>query len=147
MSSFGPTQETEEHFRHGQWGHDGTQWRKLPLTWGYTDRWVEYVEDLNAAAGTNTLACAAVPAGYVYVLQAMISQNVNTITAHSKEVRGDSITAVLARDAAVAAGLTKELFPIGVALKAGDIARCRFIGCALNDDINLVVWGYKMKVA
>ena len=43
----GPTAPAEAHFDKGSWGWDLTQWRKLGLLWGYTDRLAERAFDLD----------------------------------------------------------------------------------------------------
>lgn len=143
----GITNPAEEYFKDGVWGWDGTQWRKLNLTWGYADRWSEQVIELNASAGTNSLLTTAVPAGYVYILQAASVRDVNT--AATRE-------AIMAFNGSVAYWLmVKDTATVNmpymwqgeIVLKAGDQVRGYFEGCALNDDLYLQCWGYKMRVS
>ena len=66
----GITNPTEEYFKDGGWGWDGTQWRKLNLTFGYYDRYAEKQEGINVPAGTQTFNFATVPANEVWVITA-----------------------------------------------------------------------------
>lgn len=128
-------------------GYDGSAWQKLPLLWGYSDRWFERVSDTDATAGTNTLDTAAVPAGYVYVVQGIATLNLSTVVTHRQGLRPGTYDMILQRTTGVGAGVTLPLFPVGIALKEGDTVRARFYGCTAGDDIHLSVVGYKMAIA
>lgn len=142
----GITIPTEEYFKDGTWGHDGTQWRKLPLTWGYTDRWHEVVAVANAAAGTNDLLTTAVPAGEVWILQTADCYNANSVSGQSiAPTDGATVTILVQAVAVVVACITVTGF-CHIALREGDQIRARFTGCILNDTLSLRVWGYKMAV-
>ena len=66
----GITNPTEEYFKDGLWGWDGTQWRKacIPLWYRTT-----YFEDLGGTATSTDWSkySTAVPTGYVYVVSAI----------------------------------------------------------------------------
>ena len=74
----GITNPAEQHFERGAWGFDGTLWRKLPMLWGFTEGWVGEASNASAAAGTNFLELAAVPAGEVWTAYVVSAINVNT---------------------------------------------------------------------
>jgi len=142
----GPTQPTEQYFDKGLWGYDSTQWRKLSLVWGYTDRLADQESLADAAAGTNTLVHTTVPAGEVWV-----------ITGGSVI---DAQTAATCSFLAVLGGVGFFIYSYGTltpwrysampachfVLKAGDYVQSEFGSCVLNDDLVSNVWGYKMGV-
>lgn len=129
------------------YGWDGSNWRKLPIVWGYSDRWAQRVYVENATAGTNNLNTTDVPAGEVWVLQAMASKNENKDVAMDYTAVFNGTQVKLKVHSLPGVNTWVTLFPIGICLKEGDNARCRFLSCNLNDDLYLDVWGYKMKVA
>lgn len=142
----GPTIPTEAHFDKGSWGHDGTEWRKFSLLWGYSDRWAETVSELNAVVGTNNLYTAAVPAGYVYVLQGADCINVNSACTREIGPAAPGSLLILVQDAGALAGTVTMTGPCEVVLKEGDVVKSSFVGCTAGDDLYLRVWGYKMRV-
>lgn len=168
MMGGGPTEPTEQFFRRGLWGwasttwerltslsnllgvalhgYDGSDWQKLPLVWGYTDRWAVTRSDLSATAGSNTLQTIAVPAGEIYILHALTGLNVNSICSMRFRVRSASIACTLTTFINQAASVVAAKDYTGLVLKEGDQAEVVFDGCTLNDDIYLVAWGAKMAV-
>lgn len=143
----GPTNPTEIYFDKGQWGWDGTLWRKLNLTWGYNDRWVENLGTPADAGGGYFKASTAVPAGEVWTLQSIALSN-------QSGVRGiaflglicGGVTCILACNAAPPLNIP-VLVTGAFTLKAGDIAFVQQLATVLNDVIVASVTGYKMKVA
>lgn len=62
------------------YGWDGSNWRKNPMIWGYSDTISQYGEGTAAAAAIIRAFCATPPAGQVYVYQgynAMHNDGVN----------------------------------------------------------------------
>ena len=143
----GPTDPAEAHFDKGSWGWDLTQWRKLPLVFGYTDRWVEQQSDLNADAGTNSLQTVAVPSGYVYRVDCIVTMNVDKVVTQLKRVVGGGVEVEIAVDLAAGAATHISLFPVGLWLKVGDYVKVYFLDCNAGDDLYLEVWGIKMAIA
>ena len=143
----GITNPTEEYFKDGLWGWDGTQWRKLGLLLGYYDRLAGKTVNDNAAAGINTIDSATVPAGELWVVQAIAGINLNTeVTKIRLSLIAGSISCGLREDVPPAANWwlpwTGE-----VVLKEGDKIQASFLGCSAGDDIILSWWGYKVSVA
>lgn len=127
-------------------GWDGAAWRKLPLVWGYSDRLAEYQSEDDATAGINYLTFTAVPAGYVYVVEAVDGYNANHAPL-SIEIQAcvGSVVARLYRNSDPVVNVPDVL--VGrFTLTAGDVVRVRFEGCTLNDNLRAHYWGYKMKV-
>lgn len=141
-----PTNPEEQYFGRGGWGWDGTAWRKLPLTWGYTDRYAEIKSNLNCVAGVNYLSFAAVPAGEVWKVTAITF--VNTVTdpgvAYATLYDGSTAFNIYSKSSPGANVYVSVV--CDVTLKAGDRIRVGFNGCASNDDIYAWVIGSKMAV-
>jgi len=143
----GPTDPAEAHFDKGLWGFDGTAWHKLPMLWGYTDRYAEVEENTSAVAGFNWLVFSTVPAGEVWVVTGLCWVNVNTACSMIIADLFDGVTLYgLAVEApAVANGYYSIL--CNITMKAGDCLKVLFGGCTLNDDIYAWAFGYKMAIA
>jgi hypothetical protein len=143
----GPTNPIEEHFDKGQWGFDGTLWRKLNLLWGYNDRWLEQVVNLAAPLGWAYLDSAAVPPGYVYIAHA--TAGVNQVTNPAHVAHGINIggarywfnTVPTPGINVYACWTAVQVF------KVGDKGTVGFEGCAAGDILVAQWFGYMMKVA
>lgn len=143
----GVTDPSEAYFKDGQWGWDGTVWRKLPMVWGYSERWVEHEENLTPAAGVISLSFDQVGSGYIYVLQAADGWNAATDPSRIQfQVEAGGIIVRLAHT--VTPGLGIPAFWTGeVVLKKDDRLVVRFYGTVAGDDLHANAWGYKMKIA
>ena len=143
----GITNPTEEYFKDGNWGWDGTRWRKLNLVFGYYDTTAELLSNLNADSGQNLLTGTVVPAGYVYVIQAAHAfDNTTDITQIiiTAVVSGIAVYMVLENPA----GIGIPVVWVGqITLKAGDRMRASFYSCTAGDDIYFAYCGYKMMVS
>lgn len=136
-------QITESHLH----GYNSTDWQKLPLIFGYTDRWVEEKEVLLAPAGDNSLDTAVVPAKYIYIVNSVAAIDVTSaITKISVVLIGNTITIPLKEQAAPAANVWC-LWTGTAVLKTGDYCRALFTGTIANNRLILRVWGYKMKIS
>jgi hypothetical protein len=140
-------QPVPNDLRVGNYGWDGSAWRKLPLVWGYSDNWLEKLVNSNADAGTNYLDSAVVPAGEVWIL--------TNINAHAIQAGLSMITMGPLRGATsyyafqkTSPGANEQVGGhCNIVLKAADKVRGAFTGCAAGDDIYLILSGYKMKIA
>ena len=142
----GITNPAEQHFERGLWGFDGSVWRKLPMLWGYTDRYAEEKSNLSCTAGANILTFSTVPAGEVWRVTALTWVNVNTACVPIAVQLADGVNTwtVYVEAAGVANVYASRL--VDITLKEGDCLRVAFYGCTLNDDIFAWVLGYKMAV-
>lgn len=142
----GPTQATEEYFNRGTWGHDETQWRKLALLWGYSDRWAEWLGETKSGAGAFSGLTVVVPAGYVYVARfAFVRNNTGNRGAASIAFYDATNYHYCAYDASPVAWVPL-LWNGALPLKAGDRMYTGMASCLDADVIQAGVWGYKMKV-
>lgn len=136
----------DQNVQARNYGFLGAAWQKLQLLWGYTDRWAERVSTTAAVAGQNELLSAAVPAGYVYVVQAVSLVNLNNaVTSAVISITTGSAYPVLTEAAPVAAGIFTK-WTGAATLAAGDKVYSRLQGCTLDDDLYLDILGYKMKI-
>jgi len=131
----------------GIMGWDGSAWRKLPLVWGYYDRWAENLGGTQSGAGTYTKLTTAVPSGYVYTMQFLTVRDISSAPSVIMiELSDGTSVYTLKRNASPAR--YEPMNWIGeIALKEGDSVRVRLTGCGDGDTIEAVAWGHKMKVA
>ena len=128
-------------------GWDGSAWRKLPLVFGYSDRYLEKEAEANVAAGTHSLTFTTVPAGEIWVIQSFTGRcKQNTLTGIQLVALGDATGAVLKQCKPALAGDTVG-WSGDLVLKEDDGLMATFLNCALNDDIYSEAWGYKMLIA
>ena len=142
----GPTNPTEAYFDKGLWGHDGTQWRRLNLLWGYYDRWTVRVAVSSTGAENTSAFTTAVPAGYVYVAQSVFAYH-SDATARLTLLRLDDndkrpileMTPSLAQYT----GITAKQ---AITLKEGDQLECRITYLTPGKSLEISVAGYKMRI-
>ena len=143
----GVTDPASPYFKDGQWGWDGTVWRKLPMVWGYSALYAERKSNLSATAGTNVLVGSTVPAGEVWVVEVIGAFDVNTAPSRISFAVTDGTTAApLYRDETPILYVASQ-WTGRVTLPAGCYIQVAFFTCVLNDDLYADFWGYKMKIA
>jgi len=140
-------QTTPADLRTGAHGWDGAAWHKLPMVFGYSDRWAENAEGAATGAGNAVAVTAAVPAGYVYVLQ-------QAEAFHDAAAAVELLVTPIA--GALVCGLVHELAAAAwvhyswtgsLVLKAGDQIAATAAAPGDGKKVHLHTWGYKMKVA
>lgn len=143
----GITNPTEEYFKNGQWGWDGSRWRKQPLGWGYTDTYAEFVTVNNVPAGTNLVTFSTVPGGEIWVVTYWAAYAVQANPTYVQFTpRIDGGTRLL-KTVAYPTGFITVDGPFPLILISGDHLEAQFTGCALNDDLRSGAAGYKMEVS
>lgn len=142
----GLTNPAEEHFDKGNWGFDGSVWRKLAMLWGFSDTVAELEDDTDADTGTNTLTCTQVPAGEVHFITTTFGINNNTNPSYILiQARIDGSWAYIHRVASPGAGISVSA-PNPIVLGPGDNIRGQIGGCTSGDIIRFHITGYKMVV-
>jgi len=141
------TDPNEPYFKDGIWGWDGTVWRRLPLVWGYSDRWQAARTGTAVGAGNAVAITIEVPEGEVYVLQHLAFQHdaaaAKRVTVYLVTPTGDTpIYDIAAATANVWYTLQRE-----ATLKHEDTVQALCYAPADAKRILLRVWGYKMLVA
>ena len=140
------TDPTQEYFKDGAWGWNGTTWVKLPLVFGYYEQYLEQVTNLNASTGDNWLNGSVVPAGEIWVVTAATASNEDAACARiqmfiydgAKHYAMGSVTNPVADQSLVFAGQ--------VILNPGNRFVVRMRGVTAGNDLYFDINGYKMKV-
>lgn len=143
----GITNPAEEYFKDGLWGWDGSAWRKLPLLFGYSDGWGESASGTASGAGDASADTTEVPAGYIYVLQAVSAYHnagANKEVTITANVSG--VNVILFNDLAAVTG---TWYPVicNVVLKEDDFVNAYVAAPGDGKICYLRVGGYKMKIA
>ena len=142
----GITNPTEGYFKDGNWGWDGTQWRKGAIPFAYTSQWYENLGTAAAAGGIYTQNSTAVPAGYIYVIQAMSIENETGARGMARlYVRPSGLYCCIGY-VLTPAQYQPTFFTGQVVLKAGDIVTVQQFATVAGDDIRAVVIGYKVAI-
>jgi len=140
------TDPNESYFKDGLWGWLSTKWYKLPLLFGYSDRVVGQMFTETAGAGDNTLTGTVVPAGEIWVIQAICASDITSNTTRIYvRAWGGALPMVIADEYVVTAGHWVTM-QAEMLLKEGDYITAFFVGCTAGDDLYLRWWGYKMAI-
>lgn len=142
----GITNPSEEYFKDGTWGYDGTVWRKLPIVWGYHDRLAEFDTHTKVGAGSALRTLFTVPAGYIYIVNATMSINNDKIVAQNHLLYNGSNYYTIYRGVPTAVAQWMANPNVFYALKTDDKLTFQFVGCDAGDVLEFAAWGYKMKV-
>ena len=143
----GITDPTEEYFKDGLWGWDGTQWRKAGLPLWYGGRVIQQVATNNATAGINSLEGSTVPAGEIWVIQVANAIDINsTLNRILIYCLADGIALMLASEYSVPANHWVIVYP-QIVIVPGDHLVAFFDSCTAGDDLYLRYAGYKVKLA
>jgi len=118
-------------------GWIGAAWQKNPLALGYSGDKTQEVAVADATAGTNSLTGAAVPAGELWVVEAISSRDTTSVpTSVLLTVFVNSVTLILTSQLTVAAGEFVN-WSGAVTLSEGDKVIAVLYGCTLNDNIDM----------
>lgn len=130
----------------GNCQYDGDAWVKSNLLWGYYDRIVVRVADLDSAAGERDLDSPAVDPGEVHFITSVYCVNQTSNPSFIAQIVLDNGgTYNIKRVVTPGAGNSVENSQ-PVILKEGDKIRGRFGGTMLHDLIVMDIVGYKMKI-
>lgn len=140
-------QTTPADLTPGIEGWDGAAWRKLPLLWGYSDRWQETTSGIASGAGDAVANITAVPDGYIYILQRVsVYHDAGVEKEMTVTLRTPTAATMIFNDLAVASGVH---YPIqcNAVLKYQDFIRATLVAPGDGKFVDLRVWGYMMKIA
>ena len=128
------------------YGLVGGAFQKDPIRLGYSDVKTEQVVDLTASAGTNTLFGSTVPAGEIWVLEAVCAYDLdNAIDRITIWGYDGGISFVLEDQATVGAG--QRVFWTGaLTLSEDGKVFTTLTGVTLNDDIYLKFHGRRIDI-
>lgn len=141
------TQTTPADLTPGIEGWDGAAWRKLPLLWGYSDRYTELKSDVGVPAGDVDQLFSPVPEGEIWIVTSFAAYSGQAnVTAVSMEAMCGGNYLVLARDPYTVAN--KHIAPFTpIILKEDDRLRVYWYAAAVGDSVVASANGYKMKIA
>lgn len=142
----GVTDPSEEYFKDGLWGWDGSQWRKLGLLWGFGGVVEEALSNTDLASGVNYLNGTPVPAGEVWVVQNVSMEYDGTApTRVGITVVGlaDHLTVL---DVSDPAAYRWHPWNGVVVLQEGDYMQGFVSGATAGDDLYFRYAGYKMRL-
>jgi len=143
----GITNPTEEYFKDGLWGFDGTRWQKLPMVWGFSASYAEEKKNVNMPAGNSNVIGSVVPAGEVWRITGASVMFVSASCTKVKLVYNATPAEVIVQNVI---GMVSGLcYPVDVDITAveGEYVFARFHGMTLADDAFLHLWGYKMAIS
>ena len=143
----GITDPTEEYFKDGLWGWDGSRWRKLSLLFGYSGPYNETVNNTNVPAGASDLVGSTVPAGEVWIVQGMLAAVVSSSCTEFCFGFWNGAVRILCKQ--IQAPTSGRLYDYQgtLILAAGYYPLIGVYGMTAGDDVYLYAWGYKMKVS
>ncbi len=139
-------QDTPDNLRVGVYGRIAGAWQRQPLAYGFSAAYHERVSNLNAAAGANSLATAAVPANTARKVTLITAFDSNNNPGGIVIFPSLSFFAFALRNAANLAGTWVVEWQGELWLAAGDGIQVNFANCTVNDDIYLDVHGVDMTL-
>lgn len=116
------------------------------VLFGFNDRYVETSESLNPSAGTVQQDFTAVPAGEVWIIQAVTFLNNTTAQRTTFRVRTSGGSEIPFYENTPAAAGTYQCWNGEIVLKESDYIRFHLYNVVAGDDLYFRAWGYKMKV-
>jgi len=126
-------------------GYDGTLWRKLPLLWGYTDRFTQVLSETKSGDGQYSRSSTAVPPGYIHILQIAWIKNESGARGpmYFRPYNGSDYLPV----AGLLAPAQNEIATLNgpIVLKPGDFVNLAQDSCLNGDAIMAGIWCYTMK--
>lgn len=141
------TQPTEEYFKDGGWGWDGTRWRKLPMIWGFTDRLVEGLSGAAVGGGDATVGTTAVPSGEVHSVQTFYFAHNAGANKRVYAYLYNGSTPVYIFDNPACVSGTNYMLQFEACLEEGDTLEVVCVAPGDGKSVLAGVWGYKMVVA
>ena len=143
----GITDPAEAYFKDGQWGWDGTRWRKLPLVFGYSGLLGILKADTDLDTGSNHLTTITVPAGYLWIVT-----NVNMRYKGTPPTR----MTVIIKIAGQGCDILRQLLPTSDVMYSlqgwwvwgeDDDVDLYVVGATSGDDAFMYVTGFTMAIA
>ena len=142
----GITNPTEEYFKDGLWGWDGTRWQKAGLPLWYR---TSYFEDLGGTATSTTWNkySTAVPAGYIYIISTVSLRNGTRAAGRTEIFLYDNASHYLHLALAASLAQFQPLIWTGnIILAAGWKIRVLMAETQNGDTISGGIAGYKVAI-
>lgn len=128
-------------------GYDGSNWRKLPLLWGYTARYAERENLVVQQAGTKTLTFSSPEEGEIWRITGL-SCLCNTANPSAVSFLATIVTypVYVVNQVGIVANQVYS-WVVDVVLGYQDTLVVYWGGCLVDDDLSAYAYGYKMKIA
>jgi len=141
------TDPAQEYFKDGAWGWDGSQWRKLPLVWGYSEQYVECQAAVVLSDGHYECELATVPPGEVWVVTNihMMNRTAACSVERAQLVCGEDESYIVTY--LPTAALDACQWQGFLVMVAGQYIKCTLEDCVTGDEVRVNVHGYKLKVS
>ena len=143
----GITNPTEEYFKDGLWGWDGSRWRKAGVPLWYRS---SYFEDLGGTATGSSWSnySSAVPSGYIYVVSAISIRNYSRAPTATEILIYNELNKCTHLEWAASLDILQPLIFTGYQiLGKGWKIRVSMNGTQSGDTIVASVAGYKVAIA
>jgi len=142
----GITDPTEEYFKDGCWGWDGSQWLKQGILFGYNDVIQFLITDTAGGGESDKLSSDAVPNGELWVVHNVAAYNLNHAPSRIVifHIRGSISCPLL--DTTTTGAAIWTIWNGTTVMKVGSYLRAYFFGCTSGDTLKLAILGYKVKV-
>lgn len=128
------------------YGWDLSNWRKLPILWGFMDRLVDNFDTTIGGANVNIYS-SAVPTGYIWIIQCISVRNASAgPTNYTMFMRANGSQASFFHDEQGLAQWRAAIYNGEFVLKAADDIGVNVVGGAAGNNIQARLWGYTMKV-
>jgi len=121
----------------GVHGWIGGAWQKNPLALGYSGDGTQAQINLNALAGVNVLSLTAVPAGEIWIIQAIAAKDANNIVGTLTLQCVANGTPVPLISKATPAVNEFVCWTGALVIKEGSFVRAVYTGVILNDDLEI----------
>lgn len=127
-------------------GWDGSQARKLPLLWGFSDQYVERANFTSTGAAWTYANGTAVPAGEVWVVSCLRGRHTDAVARDTILIAHAGGQDVQIERNATLAGYALLPFDGQLTLVAGDYIRVAVASLAIGAAVDGYFFGYKMLV-
>ena len=139
--------ETLEEIMSNIHGWDGSAWHKLPMVWGYSDRFVEPASTAAVGAGDAEALTTLVPAGEIHIVQAVEIWHTDAAAQDIFGAAYDGATSMMLLPRQSTDAGVHRVWSGEVVLKAGDRVRAYAFAPGDGESVAVNIWGYKMKIA
>ena len=130
----------------GSHGYNGTAWKKQGMIWSYHSRIHAVVTHTQSGAGAYTMTVLTVPTGYVYVVNAISSNNATRALKHTQQLCSAGGCMNCYEKTTLAAGELVINANLNYVLTEDDTVKVVFTTSQDADYMVGRVWGYAMKV-
>jgi len=142
----GITDPSEQYFKDGVWGWNGSAWRKDGLHFSYCGQVLGLVTVASASAGTNYMSGDSPAAGEIWVITGMeVHNTASGVETARLAVRAGGKNYWLAASPALATRVGLSWSGQAI-VESGDVPYAGLWGCTAGDPLSFTYVGYKMTI-